>query len=259
MKYINFEFPNPPELAPPILGIHDASFRYSEDADWLFEHLEMGIDLQTRIAIVGNNGVGKSTLLKLLDGTNQPDSGSVTRNHRMRIGVFNQHSGELLGKEESPVDYLRRCFDFDYQKCRKLLGRFGLDGTAHTIKMKDLSGGQKARVAFADLASRAPDVLILDEPTNNLDIESIEALVEAINQYEGGVVLVSHDARLILETDCKLYECANRNCKEVDGDFNDYRDLVLERLEQDIEEIEGRRVGEVEEKQEKAKAVLLKF
>eukprot|EP00730_Choanoeca_flexa_P006335 TRINITY_DN12137_c0_g1_i5.p1 TRINITY_DN12137_c0_g1~~TRINITY_DN12137_c0_g1_i5.p1 ORF type:complete len:859 (+),score=338.47 TRINITY_DN12137_c0_g1_i5:54-2630(+) len=254
MDYVvKFHFPNPPELSPPILGLHDVSFRYHDKADWLFDNLDMGIDLSSRIAIVGNNGVGKSTLLKLLTGEITPTTGEVTRNHRLRLGVYNQHSAEQLGHDESPSERLKRLFDMPYQECRKTLGRYGLASHAHTIKMRDLSGGQKARVVFAELSLTAPDIIILDEPTNNLDIESIDALVDAINEYEGGVVLVSHDARLILETDCELYECANRNCTRIEGDFNDYRDMVLERLEDDdIVEVEGRRVETAEEAVEEA-------
>eukprot|EP00056_Hartaetosiga_gracilis_P006541 m.97446 g.97446 ORF g.97446 m.97446 type:complete len:714 (+) comp12496_c1_seq4:1163-3304(+) len=238
---VQFKFPLPPELSPPILGIYDASFRYSEKSDWLFEGLDIGIDMDSRIAIVGNNGVGKSTLLKLLTGENTPVKGEVRRNHRLRIGVYNQHSGEQLGREETPVDYLQREFNLSYQNTRKILGQYGLASHAHTIKMKNLSGGQKSRVAFAQLSLREPDILILDEPTNNLDIESIDALVDAINEYTGGVVIVSHDARLILETNCEMYECASRNCIRFDGDFNDYRETVLERLEdEDVVEVEGR-------------------
>jgi len=110
------------------------------------------------------------------------------------------------------------------------LGRYGLPGHAHTIKIRDLSGGQKARVVFAELALMEPDVLILDEPTNNLDIESIDALADAINEYSGGVILVSHDARLIQETDCQLWVIEDKGISEIDGDFDDYRREVLQAL-----------------------------
>lgn len=102
-----------------------------------------------------------------------------------------------------------------HEKARKALGSFGLVSHAHTIRMKDLSGGQKARVALAELCLSAPDVLILDEPTNNLDIESIDALAEAINEYKGGVVIVSHDERLIRETNCSLYVIEDQTINEV--------------------------------------------
>ncbi|XP_034841184.1 ATP-binding cassette sub-family F member 1 [Maniola hyperantus] len=230
---VKFSFPDPPPLQPPILGLHNVDFNYPGQKP-LFKQVDFGIDLNTRIAIVGPNGVGKSTFLKLLVGELSPIRGELIRNHRLRIGRFDQHSGEHLTAEESPVEYLQRLFGLQYEKARKALGTFGLASHAHTIKMKDLSGGQKARVALAELTLMAPDVVILDEPTNNLDIESIDALAEAINQYKGGVVIVSHDERLIRETDCSLYVIEDQTINEVDGDFDDYRKELLESLGETI-------------------------
>ncbi|XP_045760337.1 ATP-binding cassette sub-family F member 1 [Maniola jurtina] len=230
---VKFSFPDPPPLQPPILGLHNVDFNFPGQKP-LFKQVDFGIDLNTRIAIVGPNGVGKSTFLKLLVGELSPIRGELIRNHRLRIGRFDQHSGEHLTAEESPVEYLQRLFGLQYEKARKALGTFGLASHAHTIKMKDLSGGQKARVALAELTLMAPDVVILDEPTNNLDIESIDALAEAINQYKGGVVIVSHDERLIRETDCALYVIEDQTINEVDGDFDDYRKELLESLGETI-------------------------
>ncbi|XP_039765639.1 ATP-binding cassette sub-family F member 1 isoform X1 [Pararge aegeria] len=230
---VKFSFPDPPPLQPPILGLHNVDFNFPGQKP-LFKQVDFGIDLNTRIAIVGPNGVGKSTFLKLLVGELSPIRGDLIRNHRLRIGRFDQHSGEHLTAEESPVEYLQRLFGLQYEKARKALGTFGLASHAHTIKMKDLSGGQKARVALAELTLMAPDVVILDEPTNNLDIESIDALAEAINQYKGGVVIVSHDERLIRETDCALYVIEDQTINEVDGDFDDYRKELLESLGETI-------------------------
>ncbi|RZC38707.1 ATP-binding cassette sub-family F member 1 [Asbolus verrucosus] len=196
----------------------------------LFVNTDFGIDMNSRVAIVGPNGVGKSTFLKLLTGDLTPQKGEVRKNHRLRIGRFDQHSGEHLTAEETPSEYLMRLFDLPYEKARKQLGTFGLASHAHTIRMKDLSGGQKARVALAELCLNAPDVLILDEPTNNLDIESIDALAEAINEYSGGVIIVSHDERLIRETECALYVIEDQTINELEGDFDDYRKELLESL-----------------------------
>jgi ATP-binding cassette subfamily F protein 1 len=153
----------------------------------LFEHLEFGINMESRVVIVGPNGVGKSTLLNILLGKLTPNLGEVRKNHRLRIGVYNQHAADQLELSESPVEYLMRKFNVDYQLARRTLGRYGLASHGHTIKLRDLSGGQKARVVFAELSLMEPDVLIMDEPTNNLDIESIDALADAINEYEGGI------------------------------------------------------------------------
>lgn len=226
---VKFSFPEPPPLQPPILGLHNVTFAYPGQKP-LFVDCEFGIDLSSRVAIVGPNGVGKSTFLKLLTGDLDPLKGDVKRNHRLHIGRFDQHSGEHLTAEETPSEYLMRLFDLPYEKARKQLGTFGLSSHAHTIKMKDLSGGQKARVALAELCLNAPDVVILDEPTNNLDIESIDALADAINEYQGGVIIVSHDERLIRDTECTLWVIEDRTINEVDGDFDDYRKELLESL-----------------------------
>ncbi|XP_011209403.2 ATP-binding cassette sub-family F member 1 [Bactrocera dorsalis] len=226
---VKFRFPEPSQLQPPILGIHNVTFAF-EGQKPLFINTDFGIDLTSRVAIVGPNGVGKSTFLKLLLGELEPQKGEQRKNHRLRVGRFDQHSGEHLTAEESAAEYLQRLFNLQHEKARKALGSFGLVSHAHTIKMKDLSGGQKARVALAELCLSAPDVLILDEPTNNLDIESIDALAEAINEYEGGVIIVSHDERLIRETGCTLYVIEDQTINEIDGEFDDYRKEVLDAL-----------------------------
>ncbi|XP_008419416.1 ATP-binding cassette sub-family F member 1 isoform X4 [Poecilia reticulata] len=181
---VKFTFPNPPPLSPPILGLHSVDFGY-EGQKALFKNVDFGIDMDSRICIVGPNGVGKSTLLLLLTGKLNPIKGEMRKNHRLKVGFFNQQYADQLNMEETATEYLMRNFNLPYQDSRKCLGRFGLESHAHTIQISKLSGGQKARVVFSELACRQPDVLILDEPTNNLDIESIDALSEAINEYKG--------------------------------------------------------------------------
>lgn len=226
---VRFRFPSPPPLNPPVLGAYDVDFGYPNRPP-LFQKLDFGIDMASRIAIVGPNGVGKSTFLKLLMCVIEPTRGEIRRNHRLRIGRFDQHAGEQFDLEITAVEHLRKAFNMPEQDTRKSLGSVGLPGRGHLIKMKDLSGGQKARVALADLIARAPDVLILDEPTNNLDIESIDALAEAINEFKGGVIIVSHDERLIRETNCQLWVIENRQINEIDGNFDDYRRELLDSL-----------------------------
>ena len=155
--------------------------------------------------------------------------------------------------EESAAEYLMRLFNLPVEKARRALGSFGLASHAHTVKMKDLSGGQKSRVALAELTLSAPDVIVLDEPTNNLDIESIDALGDAIKEYDGGVIIVSHDERLIRETECQLWvieeqvrreEFINvsllelisvlQTINEIEGAFDDYRKEVLDQLGEEV-------------------------
>ncbi|XP_053346020.1 ATP-binding cassette sub-family F member 1 isoform X2 [Clarias gariepinus] len=226
---VKFTFPNPPPLSPPILGLHTVDFAYDGQKP-LFKNVDFGIDMESRICIVGPNGVGKSTLLLLLTGKLTPTRGEMRMNHRLKVGFFNQQYADQLNMEEAPTEYLQRNFNLQYQDSRKCLGRFGLESHAHTIQISKLSGGQKARVVFAELSCRQPDVLILDEPTNNLDIESIDALSEAINEYKGAVIIVSHDARLITETQCQLWVVEDRSINHIEGDFEDYKREVLEAL-----------------------------
>ncbi|KAE8585472.1 hypothetical protein XENTR_v10021319 [Xenopus tropicalis] len=226
---VKFTFPNPPPLSPPILGLHGVDFCYSGQKP-LFKNLDFGIDMDSRVCIVGPNGVGKSTLLLLLTGKLTPTKGEMRKNHRLKIGFFNQQYADQLNMEETATEYLQRNFNLPYQDARKCLGRFGLESHAHTIQICKLSGGQKARVVFAELCCREPDVLILDEPTNNLDIESIDALAEAVNEYKGAVITVSHDARLITETNCHLWVVEDQTVNQIEGDFDDYKREVLESL-----------------------------
>ncbi|KAM3911006.1 ATP-binding cassette sub-family F member 1 [Leptodactylus fuscus] len=226
---VKFTFPNPPPLSPPILGLHGVDFGYSGQK-LLFKNLDFGIDMDSRVCIVGPNGVGKSTLLLLLTGKLTPTKGEMRKNHRLKIGFFNQQYADQLNMEETATEYLQRNFNLPYQDARKCLGRFGLESHAHTIQICKLSGGQKARVVFAELCCREPDVLILDEPTNNLDIESIDALADAVNEYKGAVITVSHDARLITETNCQLWVVEDQTVNQIEGDFDDYKREVLESL-----------------------------
>ncbi|XP_035038774.1 ATP-binding cassette sub-family F member 1 [Hippoglossus stenolepis] len=226
---VKFTFPNPPPLSPPILGLHSVDFGYDGQKS-LFKNVDFGIDMDSRICIVGPNGVGKSTLLLLLTGKLNPTKGEMRKNHRLKVGFFNQQYADQLNMEEAATEYLMRNFNLPYQDSRKCLGRFGMESHAHTIQISKLSGGQKARVVFAELACRQPDVLILDEPTNNLDIESIDALSEAINEYKGAVIIVSHDARLITESKCQMWVVEDSTINQIDGDFDDYKREVLESL-----------------------------
>ena len=252
---VKFKFSDPGELQPPILQMEDVTFKYPGSNTWIFgkanatknQRVNFGIDMpsrtdsddvqacsSSRVAILGPNGVGKSTFLKLLAREIEPTEGRVTGNPLAKIAKFDQHSGEHLPPTETPTHFLMRRFNLQEQDARKQLGSFGLDGKAHTIECGKLSGGQKSRVALCELALSAPHVLILDEPTNNLDLESIDALAKALNEYKGGVVVVTHDERLIVETNCVLFVVEDKNIYELEGDFDDYRLEILQALGENI-------------------------
>lgn len=179
---------------------------------------------------------GKSTLLKLLTGEVQATTGMVRRNARLRMGVYNQHFVDRLPMGKTPVEHLRDRFDdLDYQSCRNRLGKYGLEGHAHEVVMRDLSGGQKARVVFVELSLQMPHILLLDEPTNNLDIETIDALIDAINEFNGGMVVVTHDQRLIEACEMNLWVVEKQGVTEWKAGFDDYKETILKQLEEEVE------------------------
>ena len=157
-----------------------------------------------------------------------PTCGEVYINRKIRIGKYSQHAVDIIPDEKSPVEFLQQIdSNLSVQEARKCLGSFGLESHAHTIKNKNLSGGQKARVQFAMINIYNPHIIFLDEPTNHLDIESINALIKAINEYDGTIIIISHDTRLIEETDCLLYLCDKQNCQVFDGNLDDYKYNII--------------------------------
>merc|ERR1719262_1103362 len=157
----------------------------------------------------------------------------------IRVKQYHQHFEELLPLERDPVDYLVNAFDLSPpEKARATLGQFGLPGASHFTKIGNLSGGQKARVAFAALMLMKPHIMILDEPTNHLDIESVEALTDAICAFNGGLVIVTHDARLITSIDCDIWVVEDGGCYKFEKDFDGYRDKVLDQLEERQQDVE---------------------
>jgi ATP-binding cassette subfamily F protein 1 len=250
---VAFHFPDPSELSIPIIQVDDASFGYTPDKI-LFHDLNFGIDMDSRIALVGPNGAGKSTLLKLLAGELSPTTGEIKINRKLILGRFSQHFvDQVENMNQTPIEYLHSLFpEYTAQELRPMLGRFGLTGQTHVQPIKSLSGGQKSRVVFAEICMKNPHLLFLDEPTNHLDIESIDALAEALNEYKGGLVLVSHDSRLISEVCNEIWVVGDNTVTIYESDFDDYRsELVGQFEEREQEEEQKRKVKEQERRQKR--------
>ncbi|WP_306152629.1 ABC-F family ATP-binding cassette domain-containing protein [Roseovarius sp. MMSF_3281] len=221
-----FTFPEPEELSPPILRLEGAAVGY--DGKAVLNRLDLRIDQDDRIALLGRNGEGKSTLSKLLAGKLETMDGRVHSASKLRVGYFAQHQVEELHLDETPIDHIRRLRpDEAPAKLRARLGGFGIGAEQAETMVKGLSGGQKARLSLMLATLDAPHLLILDEPTNHLDIESREALVEALTAYSGAVILVSHDMHLLELVADRLWLVKDGRVAPYEGDLKTYRDMLL--------------------------------
>ncbi|XP_010651804.1 ABC transporter F family member 1 [Vitis vinifera] len=223
-KILVFRFTDVGKLPPPVLQFVEVTFGYTPD-NLIYKNIDFGVDLDSRIALVGPNGAGKSTLLKLMTGDLFPIDGMVRRHNHLRIAQFHQHLTEKLDLEMSALLYMMREYPGnEEEKMRAAIGKFGLTGKAQVMPMKNLSDGQRSRVIFAWLAYRQPHMLLLDEPTNHLDIETIDSLAEALNEWDGGLVLVSHDFRLINQVAQEIWVCENQKVTRWEGDIMDFKE-----------------------------------
>ncbi|KAJ5689038.1 ABC transporter ATP-binding protein ARB1 [Penicillium macrosclerotiorum] len=233
-RVFTFRFADVEKLPPPVLSFDDVSFSYSgEWADTLYEHLDFGVDMDSRTALVGPNGVGKSTLLRLMTGKLSPIGGTVSRHTHLKLGMYSQHSAEQLDLTKSSLEFVRDKFpekSQDYQYWRQQLGRYGLSGEAQTAIMGTLSEGQKSRIVFALLAIESPNMILLDEPTNGLDIPTIDSLADAINAYDGGVVVVSHDFRLLDKIAKDIMVCEHKTVRRWDGSIGQYKKYLRDKM-----------------------------
>lgn len=231
-KSISFRFYDCGDIPPPVIMIQNISFQYKPGTEYIYKNLDFGIDLDTRIALVGPNGAGKSTLLKLIDGQLNPTEGVIRRNSHLKFGRYHQHLAETLDLNISALDYMMQQFPEvkEIEDMRRIIGRYGLTGKNQTCPMKNLSDGQRCRVCFAWMAHQRPHLLLLDEPTNHLDIETIDSLANALNAFEGGMVLVSHDFRLINQVAKEIYICENQTITKWTGDIISYKDHLAKRI-----------------------------
>ncbi|KAK9840983.1 hypothetical protein WJX81_003709 [Elliptochloris bilobata] len=213
------------KLPPPVLQFQNVTFGYSP-SHVLYQNVDLGVDLDSRVALVGPNGTGKSTLLKLMTGDLEPLDGMVKRHNHLKIGWYHQHLAELLDLSLTPLEYMFREFPevTAVEEMRKAVGRFGISGKTQTQPMAQLSDGLRSRVVFAWLAYKMPHLLLLDEPTNHLDIETIDSLARAINGWDGGLVLVSHDFRLISQVAEEIWVVAHKGVTRWRGGIEAYKE-----------------------------------
>ena len=223
-----FNFPQPARIAPPILALDRVTIGY--DGNPVLRNLSLTVDMDDRIALLGANGNGKSTLAKLLAGRMEPMSGEIRRGPKLKVGYFAQHQTEELVMDENPIDHMTRALPrATPPQVRAQLARFGLDANRAETPIANLSGGEKARLLLAFATRDAPQLLILDEPTNHLDIDARDALVKALGDFEGAVLLITHDPHLVELVADRLWLVGDGTVKPYDGDMDDYRALLVER------------------------------
>ena len=223
-----FAFPEPADLAPPILVLDRVSAGYGGPP--VLSHVSLTLDKQDRVALLGANGNGKSTLAKLLAGRMEPSSGIVRRHPKLRVGYFAQHQTDELVLTDTPVAHMARALpQATPPQVRAQLARFGLDADRADTAAGSLSGGEKARLLLALATRDAPGLLILDEPTNHLDMDARDALVRALAEYAGAVLLITHDPHLVELVADRLWLVGDGTVRPYDGDMDDYRALLSDR------------------------------
>ena len=220
-----FAFPEPGKMAPPILSLDDVSVGYGNET--ILSGLSLSLDMDDRIALLGANGNGKSTFAKLLAGRLEPMGGRLRRPGKLRVGYFAQHQEAELSPDESPIDHMQRALpQAAPTMVRSQLARFGLDRDRANTSSKNLSGGERARLLLALATRDAPQLLILDEPTNHLDIDACDALVRALGEFGGAVLLITHDPHLVELVADRLWLVDGGTVAPYDGDMDEYRALL---------------------------------
>ncbi len=225
---LSFDFPSPDEMRPPLITLDLAAVGYADTP--VLQRLNLRIDPDDRIALLGRNGNGKTTLARLLAAQLAPMDGAMQASGRMRVGYFTQYQVEELSADGTPLDHMTRAMEgAPPGAVRAQLGRFGFSGHRATARIGTLSGGERARLALALITRDAPHLLILDEPTNHLDVDAREALVQALNAFDGAVILISHDRHMVELTADRLVLVDGGTAKEYAGSIEDYIDFVLGR------------------------------
>jgi ATP-binding cassette subfamily F protein 3 len=231
-RAMTFNFPQPDELSPPLIALRGVDVGYTPGRP-IVRGVNLNIDMDDRIVLLGANGNGKSTMMKLIAGKLRPEKGDLVKSGKLRIGYFSQHQTEELDVESNPYAQMHALMSkktgfAKESEVRARLGQFRFSKELADNKIASLSGGEKARLLFALMSFDAPHILLLDEPTNHLDIEARQALVQALNDYEGAVIMVSHDPGMVERVADRLWLVHDGQCKPFDGDLKDYRTFVTE-------------------------------
>lgn len=223
-----FKFADAGNMSPPLISFSEVAFSYSGlKKDYLFKNISFGIHPQSRIVLVGPNGAGKSTLLKLICGENSCTEGTISTRSGLSIGRFHQHSTEVLDLEKSPVDYIAGKFQAKLpnnrlEEWRAVVGTYGIPKEYHLQPIKFLSEGLKTRLVFCEISLQNPHLLLLDEPTNAADMEMIDSMAEAVKAFNGGVVVISHDFRLLQQIAEEIW-VIDRGLHVWNGDIRSYK------------------------------------
>ncbi|RIA99419.1 P-loop containing nucleoside triphosphate hydrolase protein [Glomus cerebriforme] len=239
---LNWNIPSPEPLRHhgALLQVENVSFTYPNTTKPILQNVTLNIEEGARIAFVGANGEGKSTLMGLLAGDLEPTKGTITRHSRMKIGHFIQNNVDALDLDISAVAYLKKLYpEINEHDARSYLGGFGISGDLAVQKMSHLSGGQKSRVAFALQVYHAPHLLMLDEITSHLDMITIETIVEALNEFEGAVVIVSHDRWFVENVAKEVYAVRRGRVEKLtEGGVQQYVHDVAREIGVDVEEFD---------------------
>ena len=250
---LSFDFPNPEELRPPLITLDLASVGYGDKP--VLQRLNLRLDPDDRIALLGRNGNGKTTLARLLAAQLAPMDGAMNASGRMKVGYFTQYQVEELDRTDTPLQHMSRLMKGATPAAvRAQLGRFGFSGPRAETEVGKLSGGERARLALALVTRDAPHLLILDEPTNHLDVDAREALIQALNAYSGAVVIVSHDRHMLEMTADRLVLVDGGTAKEFTGTVEDYIAFVLQKEPASAAKDDGRKPAVNKKDQRKAAA-----
>ncbi len=241
---IAFNFPKPEPLSSPLIALETASVGYEADKP-ILKKLDLRVDMDDRIALLGANGNGKSTFAKLLAGKLKAQEGKMRKPKKLKVGYFAQHQLDELMPGRSPFDHLAKKMPEAIEaKVRARLGSFGFGIDKADRPVESLSGGEKARLMFALATFEQPQLLILDEPTNHLDVDSRESLIHAVNEYDGAVLLISHDRHLVEACVDRLWIVEKGDVKRFDGDLEDYKQHLLKERAGERAEKRGAKVGD---------------